>query len=75
MEGWTVDRVMQLAPDASSAKAGQGLAASRHWVSAGHEGNSLWGERQGSGSKPYQLRIHHSALMTSPNSLTGRGLV
>ncbi len=51
---------MQLAPDASSVKAGQGLAAGRHWVSAGHEGNSLWGECQGSGSKLYQVRIDHS---------------
>lgn len=60
MEGWTVDRVMQLAPDASSAKAGQGLAAGRHWVRVGHEDNALWGECQGSGSQPYQVRIDHT---------------
>jgi SWIM zinc finger len=57
MQGWTIARVNQLAPDAGSAKAGQGLANPRHWVSSGLDGDALFGECQGSGSKPYQVRI------------------
>lgn len=57
MQGWTVERVLQLAPDSSSAKAGQGLSGGRHWVSSGCEASALWGECQGSGSKPYQVRV------------------
>jgi hypothetical protein len=54
---WTSERVLALAPDASSAKAGQGLASLRKWVSAGRAEDVLWGLCQGSGSKPYQVRI------------------
>jgi hypothetical protein len=57
MQGWTAETVMQLAPDVASAKAGQGLAGGRHWVSSGKHDEALWGECQGSGSKPYQVRI------------------
>lgn len=57
MQGWTAERVRQLAPDEASAKAGQGLAAVRHWVSCGVDETALFGECQGSGSKPYQVRI------------------
>jgi hypothetical protein len=57
MQGWTVDRVLQLAPDASSAKAGQGLSGARQWASSGHDANAVWGECQGSGAKPYQVRV------------------
>jgi len=56
-EGWTTDRVLQLAPDPASAKAGQGLATPRKWVSTGCEQLVLWGECQGSGAKPYQVQI------------------
>lgn len=54
---WTPERVLALAPDPSSAKAGQGLAAPRKWVTLGADGRTLWGEAQGSGSKPYQVAV------------------
>ena len=54
---WTRDRVMELAPDAASAKAGEGLAIPRQWVSLGCDEVAVWGECQGSGSKPYQVRM------------------
>ncbi|MFL5384566.1 MAG: SWIM zinc finger family protein [Longimicrobiaceae bacterium] len=54
---WTPERVLALAPDASAAKAGQGLAGPRKWVSMGTDGHTLWGECQGSGSTPYQVRV------------------
>jgi hypothetical protein len=54
---WTQDRVLQLAPDAASAKAGQGLASARKWVTLGHDDRVVWGECQGSGSKPYQTQF------------------
>lgn len=60
MSSWTRERVLSLAPDASSAKAGEGLASPRKWVStgkdAGDEG-AVWGECQGSGAKPYQVQV------------------
>ena len=44
-------------PDPASLKAGQGLASVRKWVTLGHDDSFLWGECQGSGSKPYQTQI------------------
>ena len=46
-----------MAPDASSAKAWQGLSSLRKWVSTGRAEDVLWGLCQGSGSKPYQVRV------------------
>ncbi|QOV87330.1 SWIM zinc finger family protein [Humisphaera borealis] len=57
MEGWTTQRVLQLAPDPASAKAGQGLASPRKWVTSGADAQAVWGECQGSGSKPYQTQV------------------
>src|SRR3954453_14020872 len=54
---WTRDRVLALAPDASSAKAGQDLANPRKWVALCGDEAALWGECQGSGAKPYQVQI------------------
>jgi hypothetical protein len=54
---WTQERVTQLAPDAASLKAGQGLAHAKKWVSSGRDELSVWGECQGSGAKPYQVRF------------------
>ena len=55
--GWTAERVTRLAPDPASAKAGQGLASARKWVSVGCDEAAVWGECQGSGSKPYQVQV------------------
>ena len=57
MEGWTVERVNGLAPDSASLKAGQGLAVLRKWASVGMDEAAFWGECQGSGAKPYQVRV------------------
>jgi hypothetical protein len=54
---WTPEAVLALAPDASSAKSAQGLAAARQWSLLGHNETALWGEIGGSGSNPYQTRI------------------
>ena len=54
---WTAERILTLAPDAASAKAGKDLAAARKWVSFGCDERACWGECQGSGSKPYQTQI------------------
>ncbi|WP_028312677.1 SWIM zinc finger family protein [Derxia gummosa] len=51
----TPEQIRALAPDEASFKAGRGLAAPRLWLAPGRvEGGALWGEMQGSGSKPYQ---------------------
>lgn len=54
---WTKDRVLSLAPDAASAKAGQGQASPAKWPSLGQQESVLWGEVQGSGKHPYQVCI------------------
>lgn len=54
---FTTEQILALAPDASSAKAGQGLAAARHWVTLGSDETAIWGECQGSGKQPYQTQI------------------
>lgn len=54
---WSRDRVLQLAPDPSSAKSGQELANPRKWVSVVGDEGSIWGLCQGSGKKPYQTIV------------------
>lgn len=54
---WTAQMVLDLAPDPASAKAGQGLARASKWATLGRSPGLLWGEIEGSGSKPYQVRI------------------
>jgi hypothetical protein len=54
---YTAEQILALAPDPASAKAGQGLATARKWVTLGSSEQALWGECQGSGSKPYQTQI------------------
>ena len=54
---WSAEQVLALAPDPGSSKAGKDLASERKWVTLGHDDRAVWGECQGSGSKPYQTRI------------------
>lgn len=54
---WTIEQVLALAPDASSAQSGKGLSEPRHWEALGRSEAAVWGECRGSGSKPYQTRI------------------
>jgi hypothetical protein len=49
--------VLRLAPDASAAASGQGLAQVRHWVTHACDDGAVWGECQGSGKKPYQTQV------------------
>ena len=41
---WTSDKVLALAPDPASAKAGQGLGSAKKWLRPGREGPLIWGE-------------------------------
>jgi SWIM zinc finger len=52
-----MQRVEQLAPDAAAVKAAQGVAKPQKWQGLGHTERLLWGECQGSGSNPYQVRV------------------
>jgi hypothetical protein len=54
---WTTEQILALAPDASSAKDGQGLATLQQWSNLGKSEQALWGEYQGTASKPYQAQI------------------
>ncbi|MCA9259229.1 MAG: SWIM zinc finger family protein [Planctomycetales bacterium] len=57
MDHWTSQRVLELAPDAASATAGRSQANVTKWTSLGHDDVALWGEVQGSGKRPYQVRV------------------
>jgi uncharacterized Zn finger protein len=53
----TEDQIFALAPDDASKKAGRDLAVPGKWVTLGVSEQALWGECQGSGSKPYQTQV------------------
>ncbi|EHQ27098.1 SWIM zinc finger family protein [Mucilaginibacter paludis] len=53
----TEDQIFALAPDEASKKAGRDLAVPSKWVSKAFNDTALWGECQGSGSKPYQTQV------------------
>lgn len=57
MQPLTAEQVLALAPDASSASAGQGLSSLKKWVSVGRSERAVWGLCQGSGKSPYQTRV------------------
>src|SRR6187402_730175 len=51
------EQILQLAPDDASKKAGQQLANNAKWVEKYSHEKALWGDCQGSGSKPYKTII------------------
>ncbi|MDZ7878563.1 MAG: SWIM zinc finger family protein [Saprospiraceae bacterium] len=57
MNHFSKQQVEQLAPDASSLKAGKDLANLAKWVTLGISDRALWGEVQGSGKNPYQTQV------------------
>jgi hypothetical protein len=56
MSEWSIQRVEQLAPDPASFKAAQGSAKPAKWANLGRDARLVWGECQGSGANPYQVR-------------------
>jgi len=56
------EQVLALAPDEASRKSGKELSNPTKWVSKGANRQALWGECQGSGSKPYQTQIDLSNI-------------
>ena len=54
---FTEDQILALAPDEASKKAGKDLSTPSKWVSKGMNEKAIWGECQGSGSKPYQTQV------------------
>src|SRR5687768_9590879 len=56
MTDWSLQRVEQLAPDPASFKAAQGSAKPAKWNNLGRDARLVWGECQGSGATPYQVR-------------------
>ena len=60
----TREQVLALAPDESSAKAASGLVSDSKWVLLGADADAVWGECQGSGSRPYQAQVDLAALVS-----------
>lgn len=54
---WTSEKVTVFAPDKASVKASQKLAKPQKWQTLRHDTATAWGEFQGSGSNPYQVKI------------------
>ncbi len=52
-----VNEVLQLSPDEASAKAAKGLVIPTKWPRLEYDDEVVWGECQGSGSKPYQVQV------------------
>lgn len=50
----TAAQILDLAPDASSRKAGQDQAKPTRWSGLGRAGMVIWGEIKGSGASPYR---------------------
>ena len=61
MQKWNSEQIIALAPDANSIKAAKELTTARKWGNLGTDSQSVWGECQGSGKKPYQTRIDLTA--------------
>lgn len=53
----SADAVLALSPDDASSKAARGLVAPAKWPMLGASDAAVWGECQGSGSKPYQTQV------------------
>lgn len=56
----SADEVLQLSPDDSSTKAAKGLVIPAKWPRLEFSDHAVWGECQGSGSKPYQVQVDKS---------------
>lgn len=56
----SVGEVLQLSPDDSSAKAAKNLVQPSKWPRLEYDEHAVWGECQGSGSKPYQVQVDKS---------------
>ncbi len=59
MGEWSAQRVEQMAPDAAAVKAAQSVARPGKWKNLGCTDRLAWGECQGSGKDPYQVRVDH----------------
>lgn len=57
MVTWTEDHLRSAVTDAATLKRGLDLATPSKWGNMGASARALWGECQGSGSKPYQVAI------------------
>jgi SWIM zinc finger len=62
----TSESVLALAPDDASAKAAHGLISPAKWPTLGADDAAVWGECQGSGSKPYQTQVDLAGLSAAP---------
>jgi hypothetical protein len=56
LRGWNAEKVMVVAPDHKAAKTSKKLAVPGKWQNLGHNDYCAWGEYQGSGTTPYQLK-------------------
>ena len=57
MSRWTIQQVLDAAPDQGSVKAARSLARPGPWSGTGATDGLLWGKCQGSGRTPYQVSI------------------
>jgi hypothetical protein len=54
---WSAQSIEQLAPDAAAFKTAQNTAKPSKWTGLGRNERLIWGECQGSGANPYQVRV------------------
>lgn len=57
---FSLNEIQELSPDEASIKAAKGLVVPGKWPSLGVDDLAIWGECQGSGSRPYQVQVDKS---------------
>ena len=73
MPTWTSEQVTSLAPDPASVAAARGLASTRLWSGAGHEGRALWGRIRGYSVAVDLGRMSSVRSLDGPSSLVTVG--
>ncbi|MBX3084578.1 MAG: SWIM zinc finger family protein [Anaerolineae bacterium] len=69
LNGWTSEQVFRMAPEASVANDGRKMAHPGKWHSLGHDNQMAWGEFQGSGKLPYQIKADLERLAAGENAI------
>jgi hypothetical protein len=54
---WMMEQLLQLVPDAASARSARALALPRRWQDLGSDGGAVWGRCQGSAQEPYRTVV------------------